>query len=194
MVTIYSVIPYKTPWCLLEFLMGMILLAGLGAVALIRLVPTLPLKVVLGTVILAAAVQLTWQSHRASYVVPAEPCNPYVYAHTSPQITQLVDKLEELAEASPDGHRVLIKLIWTDKYYWPLPWYLRGYERVEPWTKLPPDPDAPVVLSSPVHDAALTEQLDATHLMTGFYEVRPQVFVQLWVRMDLWEAHLSPPP
>jgi predicted membrane-bound mannosyltransferase len=33
----YSLIPYKTPWCLLNFLLGMILLAGVGAVALVRL-------------------------------------------------------------------------------------------------------------------------------------------------------------
>ncbi len=33
MTVVYSVIPYKTPWCLLGFLHGMILLAGVGAVA-----------------------------------------------------------------------------------------------------------------------------------------------------------------
>ncbi|HEX2974040.1 MAG TPA: hypothetical protein VHP11_17035, partial [Tepidisphaeraceae bacterium] len=32
----YSAVPYKTPWCLLGFLHGMILLAAVGAVALIR--------------------------------------------------------------------------------------------------------------------------------------------------------------
>ena len=41
-----------------------------------------------------------------------------------------------------------------------------------------------------VFDAALTERLDETHLMTGFYGLRPGVLAQLWVRMDVWEAHL----
>jgi predicted membrane-bound mannosyltransferase len=36
MVVIYSAIPYKTPWCLLGFLHGLILLAGVGAVAIVR--------------------------------------------------------------------------------------------------------------------------------------------------------------
>ena len=27
-------------------------------------------------------------------------------------------------------------------------------------------------------------------LMTGYFGVRPNVLAQLWVRMDLWEAHL----
>ncbi len=187
----YSAIPYKTPWCLLEFLLGMILLAGVGAVALVRVIPTLPLKIVLGVLLLAAGVQLARQSHRASYVLPADPCNPYVYAHTSPGITQLASMLEQLAEASPDGHATPVKVVWSDGYYWPLPWYLRRFEDVKLWTTLPPNADAPVVLSSPQYDAALTGKLDATHLMTGFYEVRPQELVMLWVREDLWKAHLK---
>src|SRR5512143_2528973 len=36
MVAVYSSIPYKTPWCVLGFLHGMILLAGAGAVFLFR--------------------------------------------------------------------------------------------------------------------------------------------------------------
>ena len=36
MLVVYSAIPYKTPWCLLGFLHGMILLAGVGAVVLVR--------------------------------------------------------------------------------------------------------------------------------------------------------------
>lgn len=39
MTVIYSAIPYKTPWCLLGFLHGMILLAGIGGVAIVRVVP-----------------------------------------------------------------------------------------------------------------------------------------------------------
>ena len=186
----YSALPYKTPWCLLGFLHAMILLAGVGAVALVRALPTLPLKGLLALVLLAAAGQLAWQSYRASYVLAADPRNPYVYAQTLPDAARLAGDLEQLAEASPDGRRVLIHVVWGDAYYWPLPWYLRGFERVGYWTGVPDDPGAPIVISSPQFDAALTERLDSTHLMTGYYGVRPNVLAQVWVRMDLWEAHL----
>jgi hypothetical protein len=56
--------------------------------------------------------------------------------------------------------------------------------------EIPDRPGAPIVISSPQLDAALTAKLDETHLMTGYYAVRPNVLAQLWVRMDLWEAHL----
>jgi len=187
----YSAIPYKTPWCVLTMLQGMALLAGVGAVVLVRAVPTRPLKVFAGLLLLAAAGQLGWQAYQASYVIPAHPSNPYVYAQTSPGIEQLARKVDELAQASPDGYATPVKIVWRDGYYWPLPWYLRRFGHVEPWTRVPDDPTAPIVISSPKHDAALTARLDATHLMTGYYEIRPGVLAMLWVRMDLWEAHLK---
>ena len=50
----YSAISYKTPWCMLGFLHGMILLAGIGAVALIRMLAQRGLQVALGVLLLGA--------------------------------------------------------------------------------------------------------------------------------------------
>lgn len=187
----YTCIPYKTPWCLLGFLHGMILLAGVGAVALIRAVPFVPVKTAVAFILLGAAGQLGWQSYRMSFVDHADPKNPYVYAHTLPKIQELADYIEQLAAASPEKHGVLIKVIWDDGYYWPLPWYLRRFEHVGYWTQIPEDPGAPIVISSPQLDEALAEHLDETHFMTGYYGVRPNVLAQVWVRDDLWMAHLK---
>ncbi len=197
----YGLLPYKTPWCLLGFLHAMILLAGVGAVALVRFVTTRPLKVLVAVVLLAAAGQLGWQSYRASYVLADDPRSPYVYAATLPDAARLADTLEEIAAASPAGRRVPIDVVWHDAYYWPLPWSLRRFERVGYWAEIPEGDCGPIVVSSAPLDEALTAKLDATHLMTGFYGLRPNVLAQLWVRLDLWEAHLrrqgafdDPPP
>lgn len=187
----YSAIPYKTPWCVLGMLQGMILLAGVGAVALTRIVSAWPWKGIVAIVLFAAAGQLGWQAYRASYVFDADPRNPYAYVHTLPDVKRLARDVEELAKASPDGREMPIQVIWHDRYYWPLPWYLRRFDRVEPWDHVPKVPAAPVVISSAELDAPLSEKLEATHLMTGYYGVRPGVLAQLWVRMDLWEAHLK---
>lgn len=186
----YSIIPYKTPWCVLQFLLGMVLLAGVGAVAIVRAVPTIPVKTIAVLVLIAAIGQLGWQSHQTSFVHPADPENPWVFAHTSPGLLELETIVEQFAEAHPDGHDLPIKVVWQDPYYWPLPWYLRRFDHVELWTSLPPDPNAAVVISSPKFDKALTSALEETHLMTGYYELRPQVLVQLWVREDVWMAYL----
>ena len=190
MTVAYSAIPYKTPWCLLGFLQGMTLLAGVGAVALVRSVPTLPLKGLVALALCAAAGQLGWQSYRAAYVLSADPKNPYVYAHTLPDVDRLSADLNELTKAIPPDEPTSVNLIWHDPYYWPLPWYLRQCHDVSYWTRMPDDPSAPVVICSPQLDAAVTEKLDDTHLMTGYYGVRPNVLALVWVRMDVWEAHL----
>jgi hypothetical protein len=47
------------------------------------------------------------------------------------------------------------------------------------------------MIASPAFDAELTEKLDQTHLLTGYYGIRGGVLAQLWVRIDVWEAHLK---
>jgi len=186
----YSAIPYKTPWCVLGMLQGMILLAGIGVAASLRAMPGLPFRFLLSLVLLAAGAHLGWQSYRASFLLPADPWNPYAYAPTLPDAERLANDVGQLALDTPAGHAAPVKVIWHDGYYWPLPWYLRRLEQVGYWTDLPAHPAAPIVIASPRFDERLTAELDATHLMTGYYGLRPNVLAQLWVRTDVWEAHL----
>ncbi len=187
---IYTIIPYKTPWCLLQFLIGLILLAGYGAARIIAVTPTLALKSLVGIVLLGLAGQLSWQAYQAARVLPADPRNPYVYAHATPDIERLADDVRQLTAAFTDGPQTTILVIYDGPFYWPLPWYLRAQQRVGYWTRMPDDAQAAIVISSPTYDADLTSQLDDTHLMTGYYANRPQELIQLWVRMDVWESHL----
>lgn len=187
---IYTIIPYKTPWCLLQFLIGLVLLAGYGAARIIAATPTLALKTVAGIALLGLAGQLSWQAYQAALVLPADPRNPYVYAQATPDIERLADDIRQLTAAFTDGPQTTILVIYDGPFYWPLPWYLRAQQQVGYWTRMPDDPHAAIVISSPTYDAALTSQLDDTHLMTGYYANRPQELIQLWVRMDVWEAHL----
>ncbi len=186
----YSVIPYKTPWCLIQFLLGMILLAGVGASVLLPLFRPIWLKIIIATLLVVGAGQLAWQAYRASFVIPANVGNPYVFAQTSPDVLRLAEQVRQLAEASDLGWQTPVKVIWNDAYYWPLPWYLRRFEQVELWRSFPDNPAAPVVISSPQFVAQLDQRLGTDYLLTDYYEIRPQVLAQLWVRVDLWETHL----
>ena len=122
--------------------------------------------------------------------MPTDPRNPYVYAQTVDDVLRLADDLQQLAQATEGKQPCSLKVIWNDPYYWPLPWYLRRWERVGYWTRIPEQLDDGVVISAPQLDAVLTERLKDTHLMTGYYGVRPGVMAQLWVRMDVWQDHL----
>ena len=100
---------------------------------------------------------------------------------------RLEDQLQQLADASDQGYEMPVKVIWSDSYYWPLPWYVRRFTHVEWWTTLPPDAlpadaTAPIVVCSPQYDVELTKRLESTHIMTGYFQLRPQVLAQLWVQ------------
>lgn len=188
----YSVIPYKTPWLVLNLLLGMALLAGIGISALLAQARSSSGRAFLALLLLAGCWQLGGQAYRASYVYMADPRNPYVYAQPTDDIAGLSRRVAALSGAHPEHERMVIKVISVDEYYWPVPWYLRQFTNVGYWTKsVPADPDAPVILSSPEYEDVLTRRLDATHLMTGFFAIRPSVFLQIWVRMDLWKAYLG---
>jgi uncharacterized protein (TIGR03663 family) len=187
----YSLIPYKTPWCLLGFWHGMILLAGVGAAGLIRRARSRALRLVLRFVILAAAAHLGWQAWQASVTYAAQPQNPYVYAQTSPDLLRLVHQVEAISRVAPQGLNTVIKVVVPDNY-WPLPWYLRAFKQKGWWDQLPPDPYAPVMIVSSQLKAALDEK--GTHVMVGYFQLRPKVFLELYVELGLWKDYLARNP
>lgn len=191
MTGLYCLIPYKTPWCLMQFWIGWLLLAGVGAAAIVRVRQPVAVRLIVTAFLLLGVGDLAWQAYQGSWCVPADVRNPYVYAQTSFGVEKLATQLEQLALASPDHHRTQLKLIWPDPYYWPLPWYLRAFDNTQFWREMPPDPRAPIIIASPQFDAQLTARLGGDYLMTDYYQLRPHVLVQLWVQFDLWEAHLK---
>jgi uncharacterized protein (TIGR03663 family) len=191
---IYSAISYKTPWCLLGFLHGMILLAGLGAVVLIRMCRWRYLQFALGFVLLAAAGHLGWQSWRASHVLPAHRSNPYAYAQTLPDVLRLVERVHALAGVHPDGYQMVVKVMAPESEYWPLPWYLRQFKRVGWWGQIPADPFAPIIIAGSKFNAALDDHSDRDWLMVGYSELRRTVFLELYVQFDLWREYIENSP
>jgi predicted membrane-bound mannosyltransferase len=185
----YSLLAYKTPWCLLNFWMSAILLAGVGAAILIRSAKNRTWRRVITGALLAGALHLSWQASRAATSYAADPRNPYVYAQTSNDVIRLVDQVEDLASVDARGHKLIVKIIAPDDDYWPLPWYLRRFKKAGWWDHLPEDPFAPIILVSTKLHAALDDK--KTHLMVGYYQLRPEVFFELYVEMDLWKEWLA---
>jgi uncharacterized protein (TIGR03663 family) len=188
---IYSAIPYKTPWCLLGFWHGIILVAGAGAAGLVNCSRRMPVRVTVAGLLLVGTMQLTVQAYRASYTHCDNPRNPYVYAHTLRSALGLVDRVNALSAVDPSGRQLLIKVMARGGDYWPLPWYFRGFERVGWWGEVAEDPVAPVVIVSPAFASELEPILGETHQMAGYYGLRPSVFLQMYVERGLWERYLA---
>ncbi|GAH86840.1 unnamed protein product, partial [marine sediment metagenome] len=200
MVLFYSILPYKTPWCMLGFLHGMIVLGGFGAVQLVRAVPGRAGKAAAAVVLLAGAGHLGWQGWRGSFAAYEDYGNPYVYAHTTSDVPRLAARIEEYAAVHPDRRGMHVQVICPGADYWPLPWYLRRFTRVG-WHDRVPDGDiAPVVITQPALEADLTRRIfeiyesapfEQRHLYMRVFDnlqLRHGVPLCAYVRRDLWEA------
>ena len=191
---LYSAISYKTPWCLLNFYLGMILLAGIGAATLVEFFRARSLKAVMIAVLLGLTLQLSWQAWRANFVYPADRRNPYVYAQTVPDFLNLAQRIEGIARVAPAGYETIVKTIAPQSDYWPLPWYLRRFQHLGWYEKLPEDPFAPIVVVSAKLNARLDEKSDKKWIMAGYSELRPGNFFELYVELELWKKYVETLP
>ncbi len=184
---VYSLIPYKTPWNMLPFYLGLVILAGNGVALLLRVGRSRPVKALILALLAPGFAGLAVQGYRANFERPADPSNPYVYAQTSPDFLKLVAEVEKAAAAAPEKRDLLIEVVAPPDETWPLPWYLRKFGRVGYWTSVEsarkdvPAGRAAVVISS----AAFAEEIAAA-LGEGygqaFYGLRPEVVLALFVR------------
>jgi uncharacterized protein (TIGR03663 family) len=204
MTVAYCAIPYKTPWCALGFLHGMILLAGVGVVTIVACVRKPALRT-LALVLLAVGIaHLAFQAYRGSFVYYSDSRNPYVYAHPTDEVFTAVRKVEACAAASGEGYQMPIQVACTGDDYWPLPWYLRAFKQVGWYSKLP-DRIGPLILISGDLENDLAQTLyvktpvsDRRMYMSLFDDpyfiwFRPGVKMLGFVRKDLWDqAHRRP--
>jgi uncharacterized protein (TIGR03663 family) len=193
MTAVYSAVPYKTPWCLLGFFHGMILLAGIGAVTLTT--NRLP-RIIFLFILIAASGHLLWQSYLNNYEYYSDSRNPYVYAHPTDDVYAVTKDLEELSQVHKDGKRMQIHFICPGSDYWPFPWYLRSFTNVGYWTEVTDDINsASVIVASAKLESQILEKLYDRppghkelyiHLFEKDIYLRPQNKLDGYVPLSLW--------
>lgn len=202
MAIIYSAIPYKTPWTLLGFYHGMILLSAVGASSLLTIKLKKYLRPVLILFIIAGVSTLSVQSYLSNYKYEADPSNPYVYAHTAKDIYKITERVNEIALVHPDGKKMFIEVICPGDDYWPLPWYLRSFPNVGWWNEVDFSvPSAPLILAFPSVEPDILKKLYDLPapgeknlylpLFKSYTELRPRIELRGYVIKDLWDRYLQ---
>lgn len=119
----YSIVNYKTPWCIIAFIWPLLFI--FGAMLLI-----VPIKYRLATNISLALV--LWASLITSIRLNFFRCSsfeePYVYVQTYNDIFKLTDPLLTLAKRDPTNYQMIGHLIRTSTY--PFPWILGDFTKV----------------------------------------------------------------
>ena len=190
---IFSSIAYKTPWNLMPFYIGFILLAGSGISSLLRVVRKPPFRAGIFALLGLGILHLGLQAYRSSFVYNADPRNPYVYAQTSPDFLNLVQRIQDIASLHPNGQDMLVKVISGPYETWPLPWYLRQFGRVGYWQDVESAGDLegmPLIIASMEMLDTMPSVVRESYQLE-FFGLRPEVLMAVFIRGDLWENFLK---
>jgi len=197
---IYSIIPYKTPWSMLGFYFGMILLAALGATSLLTTKMNNILRIFVFLFLVLGVSNLLVLSYLSNFEYEADPSNPYVYAHTNRDIFRVAKRIEEIATIHPDGKNMVIEVICPGDDYWPLPWYLRSFPNTGWWNKVNfSQPAAQVIIASPSVESELLKKMYEwpppgerslyLPLFESTTELRPLVEIRGYIVKDLMDLY-----
>jgi uncharacterized protein (TIGR03663 family) len=179
----YTLIPYKTPWLAISFLMPMCIAAGYAVNEFTSLKQEAARG--LGLLLSAGAIVVTaYQSYDLNFVRYDDEDTAYVYAHTRREFLELMRQVEIYADKSGQGKREKIQIVTPD--YWPMVWYLKDYPQAYFHGKLAPADNAEMIIAkTPDQDNDVIRRYSAEYELIGTYGLRPGVELNLFVRKDL---------
>ena len=195
LLTVYSILSYKTPWSILSAQCSLTLLAGVGGAAIWHSLEGRIVKLAAAALMAGGVLHLCSQTELATHEYRTDPRNPYVYSHTSTNILPLVARVRELAQLRPAGFSV--QVISRDSG-WPLPWYLRNMPDVGYQVETPDQVTAPVIIADIDKKAEIEAKLAGrAYESSSIYGLRPNVMLVMLVEQSLWDqfrAMNSPKP
>lgn len=193
----YSVVSYKTPWCLLGPWHGLLILAGAGAAAFVRLFERRSTRIAAGVFLALLMSHQALLAYRASRTFAAEPRNPYNYSMTAVDCLNWVEKLHRFAQIDPKGYNLNI-LQFDSQGGWPLPWYLARRFPEYRWGNDGRDFDfatADVIFCEDEWRANLPPEVTDSDAKWPVFPValHPARRLHVYVRPDLWKAYTAQP-
>jgi uncharacterized protein (TIGR03663 family) len=194
LIAAYSLIGYKTPWLVLNFIVPLALIAGYAVQAIFEMDHRqyrLVALILLVTVGVAAyqSVDLNFKNYDnddTKYV--------YVYAHTKRSIHDLVNEVDRIAKQN-SGNSTGITIVSPD--YWPLPWYFRNYTRVGYYGRLAATSEPVIIANANQKDEIEANYGQFYQQVTGpqpggTFELRPGVHLLLYSRRSSAPQSIRP--
>jgi uncharacterized protein (TIGR03663 family) len=186
----YTIIPYKTPWLAISFLLPMAIAAGYAVNELVTSGnPTI--KIAGAAAAVAASSVLAYQTYDLNFVRYDDEDTAYVYAHTNREFLGLISEIERYAAKSGKGNDTAVQVVSPD--YWPMVWYMKDYPKAVFHGKLVNPDGAEMIVAKRVdQDAEMMRRYAASYQYAGSYRLRPGVELVLLVRKDLADADTMP--
>jgi len=185
----YSLIPYKTPWLMLNFVVPLAVIGGYALQQVHQLVRATRLAIIALAIGAGALALSGYEMLSLNFVHYDDPAYAYVYVHTQRDIFPLLEQIDRISQRAGTGKQTAIAIASPD--YWPLPWYLRNYSNVTYYTKLTPFSE-PIIIGSPTQVADIVTMSGMGYRLinsnvnpSGTYTLRPGIELVIFLRSDL---------
>jgi uncharacterized protein (TIGR03663 family) len=180
--TAYSILPYKTPWLVVNFIVPLAIVSGYALSTFFELAKDRTEKIIVAIVAALVFGLATVQMVRLNFYHYDDEAYPYVYVHTQREFLDLINEINRVAKASGTGEQTSIAVMTPE--YWPLPWYLNGYQHVGYLGKVTPTSDA-IVIAADTEELVIASTIGNNYRRVGSYRLRPGITLVLYVRKDL---------
>ena len=179
----YSVIPYKTPWCILSILWPFLLLFGCAVDEGLKC-PRLRIPTVVACLLLLSVSLIT--TVRLNFRHFTDPKEPYVYVQTQPGIVVVTDPVLGMAARDPRNHAMSGQIV-LESYY-PLPWIFGEFTRIGYYGKeaVPASLDGDFIVAQTADQELIEGRLKEPYLRRRFQLRDSMEECTVWFRESLF--------
>ena len=125
---VYSIVSYKTPWCLLSFYWGFILITAYWIGKWIESLPKKTSKAWIFAPLGIAFCFSLYQAYDVAYDSPDQDGHPYVYGQTYHDMLAPLNEIVDRGRINPALHNTL-KIQVISSFTWPLPYVLGEFKQ-----------------------------------------------------------------
>jgi uncharacterized protein (TIGR03663 family) len=161
----YSIVPYKTPWCVISILWPFLLLSGCALEEIGKKIRRWLIPPLLALVLIGAT---SYMTIRLNWHHFADPNEPYVYVQTMPEIAVVTDPVLGMAKRDPRNHAMSGQIL-LESYY-PLPWIFGDFTRIGYFGKeeMPGVLDGDFIVALTAQQKVVEGRLKETYLRRRF--------------------------
>jgi uncharacterized protein (TIGR03663 family) len=191
---VYSYIPYKTPWLLINFLIPFAIVAAVGWNILFKMLETSLYRYVVVLFIAIFAINSLQIAIKAKWFDYDDESNKLTYVHPYRDFEEEIKAIYSLSMASPEGKDVEISVAALE--YWPLPAYLYGYNSIGYFGGVrgrDVNINAPILINDSKDTPELREYLLSSdvndYVKIRDFRQRPGVTHTIFVKQSLFDAY-----
>lgn len=187
---VYSAIPYKTPWCIMQLIWPFLFVAA-GGFAEYAGRGRSGKVLIYGVVALLAGASLC-RTVELNFRRYADEAEPYAHVQTFGPVMELMNEIETMARGRPAIRHADIHVMM--KSYWPINWHLRNFSNTGYYTEhYPMDMDAGMIFCDTARKDYVEMRLSHEYLVKRFRLNPAQEETFVYFDKGLFEALLRPP-